>query len=217
MGKKKRQTRYRDCSGSGNRERATKRGKHFKPTSLSIERSYVKVSQQLSKSRTIIDRWGRTWKWQERLRARDNWLLAEENKAQLGEARKRAINRGKLYDHVYKAQAGYILYLSEKNPSTLTIQEAEYLMKFGNTLYRDHKEMFALDAQEESQNKMSKARVDLEFMKLEAQQVDPPTEGGTNFEEALRATVPDVWEAERPDGEEDSNGQRDKDYSDASD
>jgi hypothetical protein len=172
--------------------------------SLGSGRSYEKVRQQLGKSRTIIERWGRRWNWQERICARDNWLLAEENKAQKSEARKRAINRGKLHDHAYKAQANYILYLSAKDPSNLTPPEANYLMRAGDTLYRDHKEMFALDAQGESQKKFNEARIDLEVMKLEAQQIDPPTEGGTNFEEALRATVPDVWEPEHPDGKDDS-------------
>jgi hypothetical protein len=46
-------------------------------------------------------------------------------------------------------------------------------------------------------------------MKIEAQQADPPAEGTTNFEEALRAIVPEVWEPEQPDGNMDSNEQRD--------
>ncbi len=44
---------------------------------MGAEQSYAKVSQKLGKSKTIIDRWGRTWQWRERCRAYENELARQ--------------------------------------------------------------------------------------------------------------------------------------------
>jgi hypothetical protein len=155
--------------------------------SLGIERSYEKVRQQLGKSRTIIERWGREWNWQERLRARDNWLFAEENKAQLNVSRRQAVNQGKLYDHAYKAHAEYILYLSSKAPANRTPREAEFLMRASDTLYRNHRDMFALTAAERARDDNENARIDLEYLRLKAEQSpDTTDESCSNLAEAMK-------------------------------
>ena len=47
---------------------------------MGIERSYTKVATVLKKSDTIIGRWGTEWKWQNRIRAYDNFLVEEQDK-----------------------------------------------------------------------------------------------------------------------------------------
>jgi len=44
---------------------------------MGSERSYTKVGRQLGKSKDLIDRWGRDWNWQERIRAYDNDLARQ--------------------------------------------------------------------------------------------------------------------------------------------
>ena len=50
-------------------------------------RSLRAVSQELGKSKTLIDRWSRTYKWVERCRAWDNHLQHEAKKAAISEVR----------------------------------------------------------------------------------------------------------------------------------
>ena len=50
-------------------------------------RSLRAVSQELGKSKTLIDRWSRTYKWVERCRAWDNHLQYEAKKAAITEVR----------------------------------------------------------------------------------------------------------------------------------
>lgn len=51
------------------------------------ERSIRAVSQRLAKSKTIIDRWSRTYGWVERCRAWDNHLRQEARRAAVAEVR----------------------------------------------------------------------------------------------------------------------------------
>lgn len=50
-------------------------------------RSLRAVSQELGKSKTLIDRWSRTYKWVERCRAWDNHIQHEAKKAAITEVR----------------------------------------------------------------------------------------------------------------------------------
>lgn len=54
---------------------------------LGTERSIRAVSQELGKSKTLIDRWSRTNSWVERCRAWDNHLQREAKKAAVAELR----------------------------------------------------------------------------------------------------------------------------------
>ena len=65
---------------------------------MGASRSLRAVSQELGKSKTLIDRWSRTYKWVERCRAWDNHLQYEAKKAAITEVR----NMTKR--HVTKAQ-----------------------------------------------------------------------------------------------------------------
>jgi len=162
--------------------------------SLGVKRSTAKVGQQLGKKKDLMDRWSSKWNWVERVRAHDNFLMAQEDRAQLLEARKRAINYGKLADDIFKAQKNYILYLSAKDPATFTRGEVDALMKMGDTLYRDHRDMFSLTAQEQAELELQHERLNLEIARLEAAQPTPATEqGGSNFIEALNANAADFF------------------------
>ena len=55
---------------------------------MGSDRSIRATSQKLAKSRTIIDRWSRTYGWVERCRAWDNYLQQEAKKAAVAEIRK---------------------------------------------------------------------------------------------------------------------------------
>lgn len=55
---------------------------------LGTERSIRAVSQELGKSKTLIDRWSRTNSWVERCRAWDNHLQREAKKEAVAEIRK---------------------------------------------------------------------------------------------------------------------------------
>lgn len=54
---------------------------------MGASRSLRAVSQELGKSKTLIDRWSRTYKWVERCRAWDNHLQYEAKKAAITEVR----------------------------------------------------------------------------------------------------------------------------------
>lgn len=54
---------------------------------MGTDRSIRAVSQELGKSRTLIDRWSRTYKWVERCRAWDNHLQHEAKKAAMTQVR----------------------------------------------------------------------------------------------------------------------------------
>ena len=54
---------------------------------MGADRSIRAVSQELGKSKTLIDRWSRTYKWVERCRAWDNHLQYEAKKAAITEVR----------------------------------------------------------------------------------------------------------------------------------
>ena len=61
-----------------------------------VARSYTLVSQQLGKSRTVVERWGRTWHWVTRIAAFDREqdrekLLAEKEQRLKALARQRSI------------------------------------------------------------------------------------------------------------------------------
>ena len=54
---------------------------------MGASRSLRAVSQELGKSKTLIDRWSRTYKWVERCRAWDNHIQHEAKKAAITEVR----------------------------------------------------------------------------------------------------------------------------------
>lgn len=54
---------------------------------MGASRSIRAVSQELGKSKTLIDRWSRTYKWVERCRAWDNHIQHEAKKAAITEVR----------------------------------------------------------------------------------------------------------------------------------
>lgn len=56
------------------------------------ERSYAKVGQKLGKSKTLIDRWGKQYDWQERARDFDNSIL-EDVRQEIKRSLSRAIKR----------------------------------------------------------------------------------------------------------------------------
>ena len=154
----------------------------------------MKVGQQLGKSGTLIDRWGSTWKWAERVRAYDNHLIELENTAQRNEVRKRAINKGILHEKAYRAKVKYISYLAAKDPDELSRAEVAILMKAESDLYRDHRDMFALTAHEQAQADIQNARIDVELLRLEAAQAVPSDgQGGSNFIAALEKAASYAW------------------------
>ncbi len=67
-------------------------------------------------------------------------------------------------------------------------------MRAGDTLYRDHRDMFALTAFEQSRDDIDNARIDLEYDKMKASQLPATTEeSGSNFMEALNANAADFF------------------------
>ena len=111
-----------------------------------------------------------------------------------------------------KIQANYILYISSKNPATLTQAELNFIARIGETTYRHQKDMFALTAQEQLQADIQNNRIDLEYLRLEASQSAPAAEqgGGSNFIEALNANAADFFPQENDAGRREEDDDENK-------
>lgn len=130
----------------------------------------------------------------ERIRLRDNWIIAEEDKVQRNEARKRAIRSGKVGDNALNLAVRKIMSLAEAKPEEISLKNALELARLARELQRDHREMFALTAAEQARDDNDNARIDLEYDKLIAAQPAPiEEESGSNFIEALNANVADFF------------------------
>lgn len=100
------------------------------------ERSYAKVGQRLGKSKAIIDRWGSTWKWQERIREYDNFIQAEADKKLAKAERQRRIRLGSVSDQfMYKALQA----LEKIEPAKLSAQELMTMMRMAVMLNDKHR------------------------------------------------------------------------------
>jgi hypothetical protein len=93
-------------------------------------RSYLKVGQQLSKSTTLIKRWGERWDWQRRIgdyeRAEDAAWRAERLRMRRSEAARQL----KVYQSVANAGVARLIAI---DPATLTHRELLEYVKLGLT------------------------------------------------------------------------------------
>lgn len=67
---------------------------------LGNDRSIRKLSQQLNKSVALLGKWSSRWKWQDRVREYENYLIRQEvdtAKEEIKEMRKRQIEIGKYF------------------------------------------------------------------------------------------------------------------------
>ena len=157
--------------------------------SLGAQRSVLKVAKECTKSYSLLRRWSSKWNWVERVRARDNFLMAQEDKAQLLEARKRAINNGKLSDNLKAAVTkSFLAYIESDKPIPPSMWET--LLSMAMLLEGSHADMFALSKYDQAELALQHGRLELKFARLEAAQAPPSAEGGgSNFIEALNANV----------------------------
>jgi hypothetical protein len=132
--------------------------------------------------------------------------MEQEDREQLLEVRKRAITNGKLADNMKAFIAKqFLMYAESGIPCPPKLMES--FLNMAMRLEDRHAAMFALSKREQALLEAQYARVDLEYLRLEAAQPAPATEqGGSNFIEALNETAADIWsEAETPDGKEGNN------------
>jgi len=113
---------------------------------LGIGRSYDKVRKQLGKSQTLIERWGREWGWQERIRSYDNWLVEEEDNRIKETIKQRYSRFAQLSDlAVQKASEG----LLARDSNALTNADIRGLLTLGMQLADKHREVLAPPKDEE--------------------------------------------------------------------
>jgi len=113
---------------------------------MGTERSHARVSQQLGKSKALIDRWGRRHKWQERIRAHDSFLADAETKRTVKEIKDRYTRFGRVSDQLtLKALEA----LTTLKASRLSPQEALALLRVAAMLADKNKGVMAPEVVDE--------------------------------------------------------------------
>ena len=109
------------------------------------ERSYVKVGQKLGKSKTLIDRWGKAWNWQERVREHYNYIQAETDKKLAKTEKQRRVRLGSVADQfMYKALQG----LEKLDPAKLSPQELMAMTRTAVMLNDKHRTVLPREAED---------------------------------------------------------------------
>jgi hypothetical protein len=119
--------------------------------------------------------------------------MEQEDRAQLLEARKRAINYGKLSDKLMAAVTkSFLAYIEKGEPIPMKMWET--LLDLSLRLADSHADMFALSKRDQAEIDLQHGRLNLEIARLESAQSGPVTEqGGSNIIEALNANAADFF------------------------
>jgi len=114
---------------------------------MGADRSCAKVARQLSKSKTIITRWSSDWKWQDRIREYDNWLVGEEDKRVSSDIRQRYGRFSQISDlAIQKASEA----LMARDSDALTNGDIRGLIQIAMQLADKHREFFAPPKEDET-------------------------------------------------------------------
>ena len=100
-------------------------------------RSLRAVSQELGKSKTLIDRWSRTYKWVERCRAWDNHLQYEAKKAAITEVRNIIKGKATIANQILNPA---MLYLKELGSDMVNPKNFAAIVKLATELERQNLE-----------------------------------------------------------------------------
>jgi hypothetical protein len=126
--------------------------------------------------------------------------MEQEDREQLLEARKRAVNNGKIADTIKAAVVkSFLAYVESGKEIPPKLMES--FLNISMRLEDRHTTMFGLSKHEQSQLELQYARLDVELVRLEAAQPPPASEqGGSNLIEALNIKALEVWgEADQTD------------------
>jgi hypothetical protein len=168
---------------------------------LGEERTITEVAKRLSKSRQLIDGWRSKFGWRERAAEYDDYLVSEKAKKARREVEARYERFGKASDHAFAHGASY---LKGVDPTKLTHRQAVELLMLSMQMADKSKSVLVQSEREAVEIEVAKRRLELEYLRLEAQNpATAPEDSGSNFEEALRDAVDDVWsEYEKEPGQE---------------
>ena len=109
-------------------------------------RSLRAVSQELGKSKTLIDRWSRTYKWVERCRAWDNHIQHEAKKAAITEVRNMTKRHVTMAQQIQNAA---MLALKELGSDMVNPKNFAAIVKLATELERQNLEAQVTAASEE--------------------------------------------------------------------
>ena len=98
---------------------------------MGADRSIRAVSQELGKSKTLIDRWSRTNDWGERCRAWDNYLQREAQRTAIAEVREMIRRHTQL---AVAIQAKAIKALNERGDTLITSKNLAVVVKLATEL-----------------------------------------------------------------------------------
>lgn len=165
------------------------------------ERTVAEVGRKQGKSRSQIDGWRSKFNWRERAAAYDDYLVLEKAKKTRREVEARYERFGKASDHAFAHGASY---LKGIDPTKLTHRQAVELLMLSMQMADKSKSVLVQSEREAVEIEVAKRRLELEYLRLEAQNpAIAPEDSGSNFEEALRDAVDDVWsEYEQEPGQE---------------
>lgn len=104
---------------------------------MGASRSLRAVSQELGKSKTLIDRWSRTYKWVERCRAWDNHLQYEAKKAAITEVRNMTKRHVTMAQRIQNAA---MLALKELGSDMINPKNFAAIVKLATELERQNRE-----------------------------------------------------------------------------
>ena len=113
---------------------------------MGASRSLRAVSQELGKSKTLIDRWSRTYKWVERCRAWDNHLQYEAKKAAITEVRNMTKRHVTMAQQIQNAA---MLALQELGSDMVNPKNFAAIVKLATELERQNLEAQVTAASEE--------------------------------------------------------------------
>lgn len=113
---------------------------------MGASRSLRAVSQELGKSKTLIDRWSRTYKWVERCRAWDNHLQYEAKKAAITEVRNMTKRHVTMAQQIQNAA---MLALKELGSDMVNPKNFAAIVKLATELERQNLEAQVTAASEE--------------------------------------------------------------------
>jgi hypothetical protein len=116
---------------------------------MGVDRSLRELARKLSKSYTLVSRWSREKKWQERVRAYDNHLVDEEAKRARKEVRDRYTRFGKVSDQLTMTALEII---KAANPKKMTPQDALAFLRVAATLADKNKGVISPVETEETES-----------------------------------------------------------------
>ena len=144
------------------------------------ERSIVKVAEKCRKNTSLMYRWSSLYNWKERAQEYDNFIVSGKAKKVRREIEARYERLARISDQLI---ALALTKVKAADPQKLTHREAIDYITLGLRLAEASRAVLTIP-------EVQARRLDLAYLKLEASQVNPPSEQGeSNLIEALSATL----------------------------